>query len=112
MNNLPPLTDDAIVELTREGGIAWIPKLAGLRRFTLASLPAPLRDRICNTVRDALPQARLPGQHDAPGRGDRFYYRIHIYFSPAEKTHQIEQEFLVPEDLAPPELITLWREGK
>ncbi|ATA23015.1 hypothetical protein BIY26_11715 [Brenneria goodwinii] len=112
MKNLPTLTNDAIVELAREGGIAWIPKLAGLRRFALANLPESERERICAAIRHALPQARDPGKPDSPGRGDQFYYRIHIYFSSAGKTHHTEQEFLIPEDLAPPELTTLWREGK
>ncbi|MEC5318749.1 protealysin inhibitor emfourin [Brenneria populi subsp. brevivirga] len=112
MKNLPALTDDAVIELAREGGIAWIPKLAGLRRFALAGLPAPAREHICAAIRTALPLAREPGRADSPGRGDQFYYRIHIYSSCAEKTHHMEQEFLIPEDLAPPELAALWREGK
>jgi hypothetical protein len=35
------LTDDAIIELAREGGIAFIPNLRGERRFALAQLPDP-----------------------------------------------------------------------
>ncbi|MDX5629597.1 MULTISPECIES: protealysin inhibitor emfourin [unclassified Brenneria] len=112
MKTLPELNDDAVIELAREGGIAWIPKLAGLRRFALANLPPPVRERICHAIRSALPQAREPGGPDSPGRGDQFYYRIHIYFSSAKKTPDAEKEFLIPENLAPPELTTLWREGK
>ncbi|MCL2892653.1 protealysin inhibitor emfourin [Brenneria tiliae] len=112
MKTLPELNNDAVVELAREGGIAWIPKLAGLRRFALANLPESERERICAAIRNALPLAREPGKPDSPGRGDQFYYRIHIYFSPAENTHHIEQEFLIPEELAPSELTSLWREGK
>lgn len=111
MKTLPELSDDAIVELAREGGVAWIPKLAGTRRFVLASLPAPLKEQICAALRRALPQAREPGRQDSPGRGDRFYFRIHIQYPSPLGEHHVEQELLIPEELAPPELTALWRDG-
>lgn len=111
MKNLPELTDDAIIELAREGGIAWIPKLAGLRRFALANLPAPVREHICAAIRNALPLAREPGKPDSPGRGDQFYYRIHISYSHPQKNQRADAVLLIPEQSAPPELEALWRNG-
>ena len=35
---VPELTDDAVVELAREGGVAFIPKLSGQRTIALSSL--------------------------------------------------------------------------
>ncbi|EHD20595.1 MULTISPECIES: protealysin inhibitor emfourin [Brenneria] len=111
MKTLPELNDDAVVELAREGGIAWIPKLAGPRRFALANLPESERERICAAIRNALPLARDPGKSDSPGRGDQFYYRIHISYSHPQKNHYAEAILLVPEEYAPPELEELWRNG-
>jgi len=36
--NEPELTDDAVVELAREGGVAYIPMLAGRRRWPTSSV--------------------------------------------------------------------------
>ncbi|RLM26368.1 hypothetical protein BIY29_06000 [Brenneria alni] len=111
MKTLPELTNDAIVELAREGGIAWVPKLTGLRRFTLDGLPALDRERICRAIRDAFQLAREPGESDSPGRGDQFYYRIHISYRHPQKSQYAEATLLIPEKYAPPELEDLWRNG-
>lgn len=110
MKTLPELNDDAVIELAREGGLAWIPKLAGLRRFVLASVPISERERICRAILRALPQAREPGEPDGPGRGDQFYYRIHISYGHPQQQYA-EAILLIPEDSAPPELTELWRNG-
>ncbi|MEL0578431.1 protealysin inhibitor emfourin [Pectobacterium punjabense] len=111
MRTLPELNDNAIIELAREGGFAFIPKLAGPRRFALASVPSSERERICNAIRDAFPQARESGEPDGPGRGDQFYYRIHISYSHPQQNQYADVILLIPEDLAPPELTELWRNG-
>ncbi|WP_323639330.1 protealysin inhibitor emfourin [Pectobacterium polonicum] len=111
MRTLPELNDDAIIELAREGGFAFIPKLAGPRRFALASVPSSERERICNAIRDAFPQARESGEPDGPGRGDQFYYRIHISYSHPQRNQYADVILLIPEDRAPPELAELWRNG-
>ncbi|ACX87079.1 hypothetical protein F6Q07_14620 [Pectobacterium parmentieri] len=111
MRTLPDLNDDAIIELAREGGFAWIPKLAGPRRFALASVTSSERERICNALRDAFPQAREPGEPDGPGRGDQFYYRIHISYSHSQQNQYADVILLIPEERAPPELTDLWRNG-
>ncbi|MEH2922378.1 protealysin inhibitor emfourin [Samsonia erythrinae] len=111
MKTLPELNEDAIVELAREGGFAWIPALSGPRRFALASMPSSERERICNAIRNAFPLAREPGEPDGPGRGDQFYYRIHISYRHPQKNEYADIILLIPEDSAPPELSELWRNG-
>lgn len=111
MKTLPALNEDAIIELAREGGFAWIPKLAGPRRFALASLSSSQRERICHAIRNAAPQAREPGEPDGPGRGDQFYYRIHISYCQPQQNQYTDVILLIPEDRAPPELTELWRNG-
>ena len=111
MNTELVLTDDAVIELAREGGIAWIPKLAAPRRFDLASIPAPLRQQLCATILSAMPQATEPGQPNAPGRGDQFYYRIHISYSDPHHQAYADVILLIPERQAPEELEALWRNG-
>ncbi|MEQ9890205.1 protealysin inhibitor emfourin [Pectobacterium aroidearum] len=111
MKTLPELNEDAIIELAREGGFAFIPKLAGSRRFALASVTSSERERICNAIRNAFPQAREPGEPDGPGRGDQFYYRIHISYRHPQQNQYADVILLIPEDRAPPELTELWRNG-
>ncbi|MDU5500303.1 MAG: hypothetical protein E6099_04395 [Enterobacter sp.] len=43
---VPELTDDAVVELAREGGVAYIPKLSGQRTIALSSLNEAQRQRL------------------------------------------------------------------
>jgi len=43
MNPVPELNDDAVIDVAREGGFAYIPKLAAPRRFALSQLSAPQR---------------------------------------------------------------------
>lgn len=110
-NTLPELNDDVVIELAREGGIAWIPALSGPRRFALANVSTAERERIGNIIRHAMPQAREPGETDGPGRGDQFYYRIHIRYSHSRQHQYTEMVLLIPENHAPPELTELWRTG-
>lgn len=111
MTKTPELTDDAIIELAREGGIAWIPKLAVTRRFVLASVPQILRQQLCTTILNVAPQAQAPDQPDGPGRGDQFYYRIHISYSNPHHPQDADVILLIPEQDAPQELEELWRNG-
>lgn len=111
MNALPRLTDDAIIELAREGGIAWIPKLSGPRWVVLAKLPAEERQRICAVLRSILPSAESGDPADRPGRGDQFYYRIHILQGDSDSSDAPLQEWRVPERNAP-ELDALWQNAQ
>lgn len=107
----PELTDDAVVELAREGGFAWIPKLAAPRRFIIASVPIPLRERLRTAICLSLPEAKEPEADDSPGRGDQFYYRIHISYSDPTNKTCTDVMLLIPEPSAPMELEELWRNG-
>ncbi|MBY4951977.1 protealysin inhibitor emfourin [Pantoea sp. DY-17] len=104
------LTDDAIIELAREGGIAFIPKLRGERRFALGELPEPQKQRVCEVLEQVMPLGETEDQAANVGRGDQRYYRIQITYA----THREAGSFviLIPEQLAPPELQSLWRDGE
>ncbi|WP_368073411.1 protealysin inhibitor emfourin [Lonsdalea iberica] len=72
MNAPPHLTDDAIIELAREGGLAWIPKLSGPRWVVLAKLPAEERQKICAVLRSVLPPSQTDDPAERPGRAINF----------------------------------------
>ncbi|WP_437613501.1 protealysin inhibitor emfourin [Erwinia sp. V71] len=110
MNPLPELSDDAVIELAREGGLAFIPKLAGLRRIALAQLADPQREHVCNILRKALAQGEPPGPACPAGRGDQRYYRIQISYVTRQESGDIIM--LISENAAPPELERLWRDGE
>ena len=44
--NEADLSDDAIIELAREGGVAWIPTLSGMRKIVVAQLNEQQKQRI------------------------------------------------------------------
>lgn len=60
--DIPELTDDAIVELAREGGVAFIPMLNKQRKITLATLTAPQRQRVTDILKQTLPVGRRPAR--------------------------------------------------
>ncbi|WP_342325483.1 protealysin inhibitor emfourin [Kosakonia sp. BYX6] len=106
--NEPELTDDAVVELAREGGLAFIPKLAGTRRIVIAQLSAEQRQRLVDILHQALPLGQQPGKTDSPGRGDQRFYRLQITWT----SQQPDMLLLIPESKAPPSFVELWREGE
>ena len=85
--NLADLSDDAIIELAREGGVAWIPALSGMRKIVVA---------------------KPPGQPDSPGSGDQRFFRIQI----VSEQHYHSLIILIPEERAPESLVELWRDGE
>lgn len=104
------LTDDAIIELAREGGITFIPGLRSERRFALAQLPEPQKQRVCNVLEQALPLGEPEEQAASIGRGDQRYFRIQISYATHREAGTIV--ILIPENVAPPELQALWRDGE
>ena len=64
---VPELTDDAVVELAREGGVAFIPKLSGQRTIALSSLNEAQRQRLVSILEQAFPRGQPPGQATTPG---------------------------------------------
>ena len=66
--NLADLSDDAVIELAREGGVAWIPALSGMRKIVVAKLNEQQKQRIATILQQSLPLGKPPGQPDSPGR--------------------------------------------
>ncbi|MDE1188957.1 MAG: hypothetical protein PW844_21235 [Pantoea sp.] len=108
--NIPELTDDAIIELAREGGLAFIPRLRTERRFALAQLPTPQKQRICAVLEQAMPLGEPEDQAANIGRGDQRYFRIQISYATHQQSGTVV--ILIPEQVAPPELEALWRDGE
>jgi hypothetical protein len=63
---VPELTDDAVVELAREGGVAFIPKLSGQRTIALSSLNEAQRQRLVSILEQAFPRGQPPGKPRHP----------------------------------------------
>ncbi|MGY5955902.1 protealysin inhibitor emfourin [Kosakonia sp. BK9b] len=106
--NEPELTDDAVVELAREGGVAYVPKLSGKRKIIIAQLSEEQRQRLVEILHQALPLGQPPGQPESPGRGDQRFYRLQITWT----SPQPNVLLLIPESKAPPSFVELWREGE
>lgn len=93
---VPELTDDAVVELAREGGVAFIPKLSGQRTIALSSLNEAQRQRLVSILEQAFPRGQPPGQASSPGRGDQRYFRIQIIWTGQNQAHYADIIVLVP----------------
>jgi hypothetical protein len=109
---IPDLTDDAVIELAREGGVAFIPRLSGQRRITLATLAPAQRQRVIDILQQSVPRGMPPGQPESPGRGDQRYFRIQIIWTQHNQAQYAEIIILVPEQEAPPSLVDLWQKGE
>ncbi|HFZ8995821.1 TPA: protealysin inhibitor emfourin [Citrobacter freundii] len=109
--DIPELTDDAVVELAREGGVAFIPKLNKQRKITLGNLSEAQRQRIADILRQSLSVGTPPGRQDSPGRGDQRYFRIQIIWTARHQARFTDIIVLVPENEAPASLIELWQKG-
>ena len=103
--NLADLSDDAIIELAREGGVAWIPALSGMRKIVVAKQQ---KQRIASILQQSLPLGKPPGQPDSPGSGDQRFFRIQI----VSEQHYHSLIILIPEERAPESLVELWRDGE
>ncbi|EAO2687931.1 hypothetical protein E2X65_22890 [Salmonella enterica] len=110
--DIPKLTDDAIVELAREGGIAFMPKLNKQRRIALATLTDLQRQRIADILKQTLPVGSPPGQVNSPGKGDQRYFRIQIIWTRHQQAQYADIVILVPENDAPDSLVELWQKGE
>ena len=102
--NLADLSDDAVIELAREGGVAWIPALSGMRKIVVAKLNEQQKQRIATILQQSLPLGKPPGQPDSPGRGDQRQI--------VSEQHYHSLIILIPEDRAPDSLVELWRDGE
>ncbi|WP_411704899.1 protealysin inhibitor emfourin [Edaphovirga cremea] len=115
MKPISSLDPDAVIELAREGGVAFIPKLAGQRRIEMANLDDHQRKRICTVINETLPYAEVQGQACSVGRGDQRYFRLEIHYASeqsfASEPHYAGIVLLVPESDAPTDLVRLWKRG-
>ncbi len=109
MNQCPELDEQTVIELSREGGFAYIPALLARRRFSLGQMPVGQRERLCALMRQLLLMQSSPDGR-CPGSGDARYYRIHI-LRPDNRQSPDFFELLVPETSAPLELARFWQEG-
>lgn len=109
MIQLPELIDDAVIELTLDGGFAYIPHLTGQRRILLSRLNTSQRGHVCHILSKALTCGELDKPTSSVGRNDQRYYRIQISYP---FNHNNDTVILVPEDIASPELTSLWRYGE
>ncbi|AVJ18842.1 protealysin inhibitor emfourin [Serratia rhizosphaerae] len=110
MRPLPSFSQITVIELAREGGFAFIPKLAGLRRIVVADISPDECQRLEQLLNQSLPYAREEGQPDSPGRGDQRYFRVQIDYYGQDGSSQIV--LLIPESEAPQALVDLWQTGQ
>ncbi len=99
-----------VIEVTREGGFAFIPALCVRQRVDWRDLSPAQRQRLCDLINHVAALAAQSGQQ--AGRGDQRYYRILILDQSAGQRPQEPQEITVPESSAPRELAVLWKNGK
>lgn len=107
MKPLDSLESNAVIEIYREGGIAFIPKLSGPRRIELSDMSDDKRQQLCQLINQAMPYAQ---EKENAGHGDQRYFRIEIYFASAE--HSASLVVIVPETEAPEELVNLWKQAR
>ena len=105
MKTLPTLGDDAVVRLSRQGGVAAIHALTRPRRIEFEQCDINQRTRICSLLEGCLPLA-----DSASGRGDQRFFEIEVHFRSGEQDDRMVMK--VPEDQAPGELVLLWDKGE
>ncbi|MCY1541830.1 hypothetical protein D9M68_775330 [compost metagenome] len=104
MKQLPLLGSDAVVRLSRQGGVAAIQALSRPREIEFSNYDARQRGRICSVLETCLPLAT-----DTAGRGDQRFYQIELRYRQDEKDDELILQ--VPEEQAPGELVRLWDKG-
>lgn len=105
MKTLPTLGADAVVRLSRQGGVAAIQALTRPRRIDFAQYDIDQRTRICSLLEGCLPLADATS-----GRGDQRFFEIEVHFRSGEQDDRMVMK--VPEDQAPEELVHLWDKGE
>ncbi len=107
---LSPLNEHTVLEVSREGGLAFIPTLNVRQRVAWCDLSLTQRERLCALIN---PMASLVPIGGAPsaGRGDQRYYRIVVLGQDTARQSPPGLEIVVPESSAPPELAMLWKKG-
>lgn len=106
MKPLDSLESNAVIEIYREGGIAFIPKLSGPRRVELSGMSDDKRREICQLINKALPYAQ---EKENAGHSDQRYFRLEIYY--ASQAHSASLVVIIPETETPEELVNLWKQA-
>lgn len=106
MKPLDSLESNTVIEIYREGGVAFIPKLSGPRRVELSGMSDDKRREICELINKTLPFAQ---EKENAGRGDQRYFRLEIYYASAE--HSASLVVIIPETETPEELVDLWKQA-
>ncbi|WP_297833074.1 protealysin inhibitor emfourin [Pseudomonas sp.] len=105
MKTLTALDHNAVILVSREGGIAFMPKLNGARRIEAAQMSDDKRANVCELINHMLSCASTT-QAQA-GSGDQRYYRLCI--NSGELCRDLE--LIVPETAAPQALVNLWKDA-
>lgn len=105
MKTLPALGDDAVIHLSRQGGVAAIHALTRPRSIEFAQCDLAQRTRICSLL-----EGCLPFVDPASGRSDQRFYEIEVHYRSGEQADRMVMK--VPEDRAPGDLVHLWDKGE
>lgn len=105
MKTLPTLGDDAVVHLSRQGGVVAIHALTRPRSIEFAQCDIEQRSRICSVLEGCLPYTE-----QAAGQGDQRFYEIEVLYRSGEQDDRMVMK--VPEDQAPGDLVHLWDKGE
>lgn len=105
MKTLPDLDDNAVVRLSRQGGVAAIPARTRPREIEFAQCDLDQRTRICSVLEGCLPLTS-----STPGRGDQRFFQIEVRYRANDQDDEMVLQ--VPEDRAPGELVHLWDKGE
>lgn len=105
MKTLAALDHNAVIMVSREGGIAFMPKLNGARRIEAAQMSDDTRANVCQLINQVMSCA--PTTSAQAGSGDKRYYRLCI--NSGERCQDLE--LIVPETAAPQALVQLWKDA-
>jgi len=105
MKTLPDLDDNAVVRLSRQGGVAAIHALTRPREIEFAQCDLDQRTRICSVLEGCLPLTS-----STSGRGDPRFFQIEVRYRANDQDDEMVLQ--VPEDRAPGELVHLWDKGE
>jgi len=102
---LPELGPETSLRLTRQGGLVVMPGLMRARRIDFAECDSNQRRNICAVLESCLPVASR-----SVGGADRRFFLVELHY----RDHGAEAELTlqIAEELAPPALLRLWRDGE
>ncbi len=101
--------ENTVIAISREGGFAYTPELAGSQRFSLNSMQDSERKQLCQLLNQLSSYALQTGEHRVPDGADQRYFLITI----SDTSHKMKTNNIleIPEQAMPPALIQLWQTG-